>query len=110
VAEALITSATGISTLLVLDPMIRCAERWVPALAAVAECIQLLMIPSSGAGARVVVMILVHHLGHAMILRDHSDPHLAVAVGPAEVALEALEVDLAATSSRCAAAKHKNSY
>ncbi|KAJ5900539.1 uncharacterized protein N7473_004609 [Penicillium subrubescens] len=111
VAGVLITSETAISTLPVLGPMIHSAERWVRALVAVAGCIRPLTIPSLEAlGAQVVVMILVHPLEHAMILRGHSDPHLAVAVGLVEVALEALEVDSAATSSRCAAAKHKNSY
>jgi hypothetical protein len=78
----------------------------------VAGCIQPLMIPSLEAlEARVVVMILVHPLEHAMILRGHLDPHPAVAVGLVEAALVDLEVDLevdsAATSSRCAMVENK---
>jgi hypothetical protein len=79
--------------------MIHCVERWVRALAAVAVCIQPLMIPSSEALVeRAVVMILVHRLEHAMIRPDLASVlPLVVAGDLVEAALVDSEVGSAAT-------------
>jgi hypothetical protein len=66
------------------------------------------MIPfSEAAGARVVYMILVHHLEHGMILLGHLDLHPVVGVDLVEAVLVDLGVGLAATSYRCATLKTK---